>query len=347
MTQFMTVEQISAHLVQLCRNERKLTHEILTHVNLFEQCAGHTKLGYSSMQQYLTRHLGYSDDQAFRRLKAARLMRQIPEVAEKFQQGTLNLSQAAQAQTAFEQAHKENKCAVSVETKKTLLSAIENANNFDTKKILATNLDLQLKTEEIVKPQARQTVRLETTLSATQFEKLQQIKSLLSHKIPDQNTGAVLEAVFDFFLEKKKLAAFPENENENENENGTWTGAKGGPSILHYGNVVLKTGSTSEPSLETKKRVVKNGQAKTRYIPLSTKQQLWKRAKSCCEHVGPQGNRCRSRFQLEVDHRIPFSRGGSNDLENLVLLCNSHNLAKATQQAIGPETLQTFRGQTY
>lgn len=311
MTQFMTVEQISAHLVQLCRNERKLTHEILTHVNLFEQCAGHIKLGYSSMHQYLTRHLGYSDDQAFRRLKAARLMKQIPEVAEKFQQGTLNLSQAAQAQTAFEQAQKENKWAVSVETKKTLLNAIENTNNFETKQILATNLDLPIKIEEIVKPQAQQTVRLETTLTTSQFEKLQQIKSLLSHKIPDQNTGAVLEVVFDFFLEKKKVEAPIEKR--------------------------------IEPSLESKKQVVTKVQAKTRYIPLATKQQLWKRAKGCCEYIGPTGNRCNSRFQLEIDHDIPYSRGGSSNLENLILLCSKHNLAKATQQAIGLETLQTFR----
>ena len=314
MTQFMTVEQISAHLVQLCRNERKLTHEILTHVNLFAQCAGHTKLGYSSMHQYLTRHLGYSDDQAFRRLKAARLMKQLPEVAEKFQQGTLNLSQAAHAQTAFEQAQKETKAPVSLETKKILINAIENTNNFETKQILATNLDLPLKTEEIVKPQAQQTVRLETTLTATQFEKLQEIKSLLSHKIPDQNTGTVLEAVFDFFLEKKKIE-LPEEKQ-------------------------------SRPTLESKKQVVTNSYAKTRYIPLATKQQLWTRAKGCYEHVGPHGNRCRSRFQLEVDHSVPFSRGGSNNLENLVLLCSTHNLAKATQRAIGFETLQTFRDRT-
>ena len=185
----MTIKEINIKLIGLVKNERKLTQEILTHINLFEKCAGHLKLGYSSMHQYLTRELGYSDDQAFRRLKAARLLNQVPEIANKLQDGSLNLSQAAQAQKAFETAERETGKPVTVAVKKEIINSLENASNFETKCLLIHQLNLKPEVEEKIKPQSNKTIRLETTLTQAQFDKLQNIKNLLSHTIPDQKTG--------------------------------------------------------------------------------------------------------------------------------------------------------------
>jgi 5-methylcytosine-specific restriction endonuclease McrA len=53
---------------------------------------------------------------------------------------------------------------------------------------------------------------------------------------------------------------------------------------------------------------------------------IWKRANACCEHTDPKSkNRCSSKFALETDHIIAAALGGSNDLENLQLLCRAHN----------------------
>jgi len=45
-------------------------------------------------------------------------------------------------------------------------------------------------------------------------------------------------------------------------------------------------------------------------------------------------NRCQQRFDsvVEVDHRIPLSLGGSNDLENLEILC----VVKTQAESIEP-----------
>ena len=40
-----------------------------------------------------TRNLGYSDDQAYRRLKAAKLLQDVPEVADQLKSGEINLTQ--------------------------------------------------------------------------------------------------------------------------------------------------------------------------------------------------------------------------------------------------------------
>ena len=89
--EFMTVDQINVKLIALIRNERKLTEEILNHIILFQKCSGYLKLGYSTMHQYMTRTLGYSDDQAYRRLKAAKLLQDVPEVADQLKSGEINL----------------------------------------------------------------------------------------------------------------------------------------------------------------------------------------------------------------------------------------------------------------
>jgi hypothetical protein len=45
-----------------------------------------------------------------------------------------------------------------------------------------------------------------------------------------------------------------------------------------------------------------------------------------CSYVDPKtGRRCGSRYFLQVDHVVPFSKGGKTDPENLRVLCGAHN----------------------
>lgn len=46
-----------------------------------------------------------------------------------------------------------------------------------------------------------------------------------------------------------------------------------------------------------------------------------------CTHV-EDGQRCPATTDLHVDHRLPLSRGGSDDMGNLTTLCSFHNLRK-------------------
>ena len=42
--------------------------------------------------------------------------------------------------------------------------------------------------------------------------------------------------------------------------------------------------------------------------------------------MSPQGKRCACKTQLEINHIIPISQGGTHDdVEKLNLLCASHN----------------------
>ncbi len=59
-----------------------------------------------------------------------------------------------------------------------------------------------------------------------------------------------------------------------------------------------------------------------RYIPAKTKQQVWLASSGKCQN-------CSSTFALELDHVVPFAKGGSNNAENLRLLCRNCNQRKA------------------
>jgi hypothetical protein len=52
--------------------------------------------------------------------------------------------------------------------------------------------------------------------------------------------------------------------------------------------------------------------------------------------VAPGGTRCGSRRRLELQHLVPFARGGASTVENLSLRCTTHNLYHA-ELDFGPD----------
>ena len=68
-----------------------------------------------------------------------------------------------------------------------------------------------------------------------------------------------------------------------------------------------------------------------RYVPLNVRMELLRRADYRCMFVGENGRRCQETDFLEVDHVVPFGQGGKTSIENLQILCRSHNRYKAFQ----------------
>lgn len=51
----------------------------------------------------------------------------------------------------------------------------------------------------------------------------------------------------------------------------------------------------------------------------------------CCSYVSADGVKCGSRLQLQLDHVVPFARGGKSTPENLRVLCRAHNFLAAEE----------------
>jgi len=69
----------------------------------------------------------------------------------------------------------------------------------------------------------------------------------------------------------------------------------------------------------------------SRFIPQAIKDLVFKRDGGKCAFTGPDGQRCGSKWNIQVDHIKPFALGGSNSPENLQLLCRRHNQHKAVK----------------
>ncbi|RYZ88124.1 MAG: HNH endonuclease, partial [Proteobacteria bacterium] len=62
----------------------------------------------------------------------------------------------------------------------------------------------------------------------------------------------------------------------------------------------------------------------SRHIPASVKTAVWQRDGGKCVDCG-------SNYPIEYDHDIPLSKGGSNTVGNIRILCRRCNLAKGNR----------------
>lgn len=275
---------------KLVRTERKITHLVLLHISEIESRKIYADLGFDGMYSYLTKGLGYSEGSAYRRLQSARLLARVPEVAEKIESGSLNLTQLTNVQKCI----KEN--GISPERTLEVLGKIENKNSFETQKTLAIEMDLPVQVHEKLKPQADESVRIELTLSKGQFEELEQAKSILSHICPDGSWSEVIAKLAEEFNQRKLLGR------------------------------TEKAKNSTQCVLAPKERRSNS----RKHLSLKVKRQLFQKAGQCCEFQDPKtGARCHSRYQLQIDHIQPVAFGGSSETENLRVLCRTHNLQAA------------------
>lgn len=84
-----------------------------------------------------------------------------------------------------------------------MIEKMENKNSMETKKIIAKDLNLPVENREVTRPQANDTYRMELTLTAEQFQKLELVKKQLSHQFPQQKNAEIFEYLFDLVLQKK------------------------------------------------------------------------------------------------------------------------------------------------
>ena len=352
--------ELLKRLEKLACIERKITHLILWHINEVESRRLYAELGFDSMFKYLTQSLGYGEDSAYRRLQAARLLKQAPKVAEKLESGALNLTQLTQVQKCIKQELKEGR-KVDLKTTEAVLEKIENKTSFETLKCLAKEFNQPIQIQETVKPQQDNSVRLEITFTEEQMEILKKAKDALSHVLPDNNWAdlfahlakkhlqkefgkdALNELSVSEMTNKRTQPAEPiqphqgklEEEKENKKNLPTsrpLSGTTPERQPAHGWRRTAKQSQLTKPKTasDPETKPTQSFTTKRKHIKITLKRELLKKANHCCEYINPDnGQRCQSTYQLQVDHRIPLARKGTDTPENLRVLCRTHNLYSA------------------
>ena len=105
----VTSQNLDANLKLLVTSEREILIEILIHIVEVERRKLYLTYGYSSLFEYLTKRIGYANGSAQRRIDAARLSFDAPDVIEKLESGELNLAQVSLLQKSIREVQASSK----------------------------------------------------------------------------------------------------------------------------------------------------------------------------------------------------------------------------------------------
>lgn len=301
----MNLKSVSAHqlvsdLKSLVKKENEILHLIIEYVREVDVRRLYLERGFPSLFEFMTKEMGYTAGSAQRRIDAARLSRDIPDLGKKIEQGKVNLHQISEIQRAARQAAKTTDRKISKNEKADLIEKLENLNLKQSQILISQQFNLPLIEMEKQRHQMDSSVRLELTLSEEQMKKLERCKELLSHCDPTANFADVIERISDEFLKKKEVS-------------------------LPKTNTLQKTDAS--PPREEENDTNAHCQMEVA-VPVSTRRLVFQRDQ-CCQYRSPTtGKKCESRYFLQVDHKIPRWAGGGNGLKNLQLLCAAHNQEK-------------------
>jgi len=214
----------------------------------------------------------------------------------------------------------------------------QNPKNSRNSLILNSRCGSDSTSEEKEKPLARQTSESTTSSQTTKTKrgfliqflaneefmaKLDEVKALLSNKIPGGTFEEVFEVLMNEFIERHS----PEKRTQRR-EKRRKQSKQSGP-------VPTKQPQTSESPSDTQNA---SPQKRTRHIPAALRDKVFVRDNARCTYVGQNGKRCGSTHSLQIDHIRPFAMGGRNTAANLRLLCGKHNRFEA-KRLLGEDTM--------
>ncbi len=324
----LTDGALLAELHRVTRAHRGLTAELVAHLAEMEARKLHLREACSSLFAYCTERLGFSEDEACRRIEAARLARRFPCIYDRLETGRVSLSVLGRLKSVLtEENAQELLDAVSGksvrETERVLAARFPKPDVADSiRKLparpvastpvastpLASNVEQTSEPDPSpstappakreapprpadrgrVSPLSAERVLVKFTASRTLEEKLRLARDLMSHKNPSGDLATIVEAAVDLLIAERMKRKFGQTEHARKSQ-------------------------SAKPSRVTN----------------ATKRKVALRDGLRCTFVDARGRRCSARGFLELDHEQAKARGGSSGAENVRVLCHAHNQGEA------------------
>lgn len=310
--------ELIAHSKNLADQERALCVQILHHLMIIEDRRLYAQRGYGSLLEFAVKELKYSENAAYRRVQATRLMRGVPEVKEKIQSGTLSLTNAAQIQKFVRAEKKHNNKLYSNIEKINLIKKVENQSTRKCEMTLREISPLAVPKEK-ERVLSKEEIEIRFVADSELMKKLEQIKQLSSHKNPNPSYQELFHLLAD-----KTLASLKKQKN-----------------IPPRAQTLRCDNNSKKNQTQIRTKSSKPNGSK-RYINVKLKEQIWQRDGGVCSYKDPNtGRKCNSKHQLEYEHIQPVALGGKTELNNMRLLCRPHNALMAVRN-LGKEKMAPF-----
>jgi hypothetical protein len=281
---------------ELAHREREVTLSVLHHLQEVERRRLYARIGFPSLYEYAATELGYSQGAAYRRISSMRVLKSVPDIESKIEDGSLPISTLSQAQVFFRREE-----IVEPEKKIEILNALEGKSTRQVEEFLVQKSSAPEKLiPEKIRPLSKDLHHLSLSVNEKLLKKIEELKALVSHKVPSQSLHDLLELMVDESLSRHRVKE-----------------SKNIPKLLNASPAPGKISGVAKS---------------TRYISSETRKRIWMRDKGCCSYKDSKTGRiCAARHFLEIDHIQPFVLGGPNTEENLRLLCRTHNQLRAEQ----------------
>jgi hypothetical protein len=187
----------------LIRQERELLTSVLHHLHEIDRRRLFCSLGYKSLFDFAVRHLGYPEDQAYRRISAMKLLRELPELEEKVNQGEISLTHIGLAQSLFKQERKIHQKEMSHQDKLAVFTQIASKPVREAERIThALSSCPGLAKPDRVTVISHNHVELKFTATVVLREKIERLTGWLAHQHPNLSLGELFEKLCDLGLEE-------------------------------------------------------------------------------------------------------------------------------------------------
>jgi hypothetical protein len=166
-----------------------------------------------------------------------------------------------------------------------------------------------------------QKFKLEFAVDPAFMKKLARVRSLLSSKYPK---GISFEMLFDILMDEYLHRSDPKNRNKKRSQD------------RFKSRKVHKDAKQStariKPARSSRSGNTARSSDHTRHIPQSIRDKIFERDGGRCSYIGKDGTRCNSDWNLQIDHIVPYAKGGDSSPDNLRLLCAKHNRLAAERE---------------
>ncbi|HTQ47806.1 MAG TPA: HNH endonuclease, partial [Polyangiaceae bacterium] len=307
--------QLLDGLKTLCGQGRVVLARLLAHLVEVEERRLHLEASCPSMFQFCVQRLGMSEDEACRRIHAARLARRFPDLLVRIERGELTLSTIALLQDALtETSYEELVHAASGKTKAEVQALLAKASPRPDVPAAITAIPVQSAIPALGVARAGasagaagpQLVPLSESRHAVQFtasdelrEKLERAQDLMRHANARGDLSVVVERAVDLLLEKLEKQ---------------------------------RLGKVSRP------RQSAQG-CDPASVSRATRRAVFERDGERCTFIDAQGHRCPATTWLELDHVVARARGGTSEAGNLRVRCRAHNRLHA-EETFGKEHVE-------
>lgn len=288
----MTYQEIHQEAIRKITKYKACHAEVLEILLKVDENKVYLKTGYPTLWSYLINGLNLSETDAGRFLHVLRASQKVPEFKAAVSQGQISFSSAA--------------CIAKSVIKENQEQWIEKAKTSSVRKLQRelVTIDPKALPRTKITPRSAEIYELKGGVKTETLELFKRVQDILSQNI--RHSASFDETIAELskhFLKKKDPTA------------------KTGRAVRKPPTAVSQitprcVPTQAPPTSEVKGRIP---------IPASLRNHIYRQFKGQCAAKMPDGSRCLSRRFLQIHHKIPVAAGGTNALNNLMLLCSGHH----------------------